>query len=150
MRSALSLALLAAVACGGGAAVTPAPVEPVTTPEAVVTRFLRAVADSNITGITELWGTARGPASVTREPPEYQRRAVIIQSYLRHETARIVSVMPAAADPAQREVLVELARRGCVRRVPFTTVPYANGWLVSAVDLDAAGNPARACADGGR
>ena len=148
MRHTLPLMLTLAVACGGG---PPAPgtTHPVGSPEAVVTQFLRAVADSNITGITELWGTERGPASVTRQPDEYRRRAVIIQSYLRHDSARIVSQVPGAADPASRDLIVEIARRGCVKRVPFTTVPYQGGWLVSSVDLNAAGNPARGCRESG-
>ena len=142
-RTLLPLLLLAA-ACGGGSPATPAP-EPEGSPEVVVTQFLRALSDSNIAGITNLWGTERGPASVTRQPPEYYRRAEIIQSYLTHDTARIVSVTPVAATPANRTVVVELARRGCTQRVPFVTVPYRGGWLVSSVDLDAAGNPKRSC-----
>jgi len=148
VRYPMPLMLTLAVACSSG---TPAPgtTDPVGSPEAVVTQFMRAVADSNITGITELWGTERGPASVTRQPEEYRRRAIIIQSYLRHDSARIVSQVPAAANPANRDVLVEIARRGGVRQVPFSTVPYQGGWLVSSVDLNAAGNPAKGCRESG-
>lgn len=144
MRFPLPAVLVLSLACGGGA---PAPqaTEPAESPEAVVTRFLRAVADSNIVGITELWGTEKGSAARTGQPPEYRRRAVIMQSYLRHESARIVSTVPVVGDPNRLEIQVELARRGCVKQVPFTTVRSGAGWLVTAVDLDAAGSPARAC-----
>ena len=142
------LALVAA--CGGGAGTAGSSpstsAAPSGSPEGVVEQFMRAVADSNLTRIATLWGTTRGSAAETRQPTDYERRIVIMQAYLRESSYRVLpSENP---DPAaqRRVVQVELDRKECTRVVPFTTVRAPRGWLVSAVDLAAAGTPGRACA----
>ncbi len=129
-------------ACGGSSTVVP-PVSP----EAAVRSFLNAVKANSRTAMGELWGSARGPARSYMKSDELDQRLTIIRTYLDHETFEILeSQVAAPAGPdGRRSVPVRLTRRGCAPVVPFTVVPYGGGWLVSDIDLSAAGNPQRTC-----
>ena len=136
-------ALVLLVACGG----RPAPVQPVSSAAGAVQGFMQAVADSNLAKMATLWGTANGPAAKTRQPPDYERRIVIMQAYLRNQSFRVTSDVPET--PNRRDVQVELKRQTCTWSVPFVAVKSGDGtWLVNQVDLTAAGNPARPCLEG--
>jgi hypothetical protein len=138
-------ALLLVVACGGGQKA--APVQPAKTPTGVVQGFMQAVADSNLAQMATLWGTSNGPAAKTGQPADYERRIVIMQSYLRNESFRVTSDVPES--PNRRGLQVEIKRHTCTWNVPFVVVKTGDGsWLVNQVDLTAAGNPARPCLEG--
>jgi len=152
---------LVLAACGGG----PGPSSsagPAASPELAVRSFMQAAADSNLGRMAELWGTRAGPASKTKDPPDYERRLVIMQAYLSGAPYRLVpggaaQVEPAgrgasdtlsipANDATTRQVVVQLERPGCLKFVPFTVVKSAdNAWVVNQVDLAAAGHPKRPC-----
>jgi hypothetical protein len=105
---------------------------------------MQAVADSNLTKMAGLWGTANGPAAKTKQPPDYERRIAIMQAYLRSDGFRVTSDI--AEGENRRALQVELRRQTCTWSVPFVTVRTGDGsWLVTSVDLAAAGNPARPC-----
>lgn len=132
-----------AAACGGASA--PA-VVPAASPEDAVRSFMRAVADSNVALMGRYWGTARGPAAATGQPPDHEKRLTIIQVYLRRNQHRIVGSEPVPGDETRRVVQVELTTEGCVRTVPFTTVRTRGGsWIVNQVNLEAVGHPAKPC-----
>ena len=136
--------VLVLAACGGGGAGAPA-AQPVTSSSGAVRSFMQAVKDSNLAQMASLWGTANGSAAKTRQPPDYPRRIAIMQAYLRNQSFRITSDIPVNASN-RRAVQVELKRDTCTWTVPFTTVKALDGtWLVTQVDLAAAGNPARPC-----
>lgn len=140
--------LLAAVlaACGGGS--TPATVAPTNSAKGAVEKFMQAVADSNLTGMASLWGSASGPAARTKQPSDYERRIAVIQTYLRNESHRILSDTPEGE--ARHALQVEIRRQLCSWTVPFTAIRLGDGsWIVNQVDLTAAGNPARPCVPGG-
>ena len=141
--------VLAAVltACGGSS--TPSTVAPSNSAKGAVESFMLAVADSNLAGMANVWGTSAGPASRTGQPSDYQRRVAIMQAYLRNESHRIVSDTPDAAG-TRSALQVEIRRQLCSWVVPFTAVKLGDGsWVVSQVDMTAAGNPARPCVPGG-
>jgi hypothetical protein len=111
---------------------------------------MQAVADSNLAKMASLWGTASGPASKTNQPPDWQRRIAIMQAYLRNDSFRITSDVP-EADANRRGLLVEIKRSSCTWSVPFTVVKANSGsWIVTQLDLAAAGNPARPCLETGQ
>ena len=116
-------------------------------PAAVTTAFLQAVADSNLAQMGELWGTAKGPAAVTGEPTNWLQRLTVIHAYLKGGSARVLGENPGAATGDRVQLMVELDRgRNCKRSVPFTLVrTRAGGWVVNAIDLNAAGVPGRPC-----
>jgi hypothetical protein len=139
------MALLLA-ACGGGGATEQ--VQPATSATGAVQSFMRAVADSNLEKMASFWGTANGPAAKTRQPADWERRILIMQSYLHNDSFRIVSDVP-DPDENRRAQLVEIKRKTCSWSVPFVSIKTRSGsWVVNQVDLTAAGNPARPCVEG--
>jgi hypothetical protein len=141
--------ILFLAACGGGGA-GPAPVGPANSAKGVVNRFMEAVADSNLTEMSQLWGTVAGPAARTNQPSDWERRIAIMRAYLQNESHRVVSDTPEGG-PNRHAVQVELRRQLCTWTVPFTAIKASDGnWLVNQVDLAAAGNPARPCVPGGQ
>ncbi len=142
---ALVLAVLLA-ACGGGSG--PSTVAPTGSARAAVDAFMQAVADSNLTRMSELWGTSAGPAAKTNQPADWQRRVAVMQAYLENESHRVTADAPAGGND-RHTVQVEIRRQLCTWVVPFTAIKLADGtWIVNQVDLTAAGNPARPCVPG--
>jgi hypothetical protein len=77
---------------------------------------------------------------------ELRQRLTVIQVYLDHESYEIVPPgLTAPGTDKAREFSVRITRKGCRPTIPFTLVQYREGWLVSEIDLAAAGNPARSC-----
>jgi len=109
---------------------------------------MQAVADSNLDKMANLWGTAAGSAAKTNSPPDYRRRLVVMQAYLRNDSFRVTSDGP-GTDPSRRALQVEIKRSNCTWSVPFTAVKLRDDfWIVTQLDLAAAGNPARPCQEG--
>ncbi len=137
---------LVLAACGGGSAAGAAgTVRPANSASSAVTGFLQAVSDSNIDKMAMLWGTAAGPSARTKQPPDYERRIVVMQAYLRHDDSRIVTDAPDTG-PTRHLVQAELRRSACTWTVPFVAIQLADSsWIVNSVDLTTAGNPARGC-----
>jgi hypothetical protein len=141
--------LFAAVLAGCSKGSSPETVAPNNSAKGAVERFMQAVADSNLTQMASLWGTAAGPAGRTGQPPDYERRIAVMQAYLRNESHRIVSDA-AEGGEARHALQVEIRRQLCSWTVPFTAIRLADGsWIVNQVDLTQAGNPARPCVPGG-
>jgi len=144
MRYALVCTAAVITACGGGSGGS---VAPVASADQAASAFMKAAADSNMSRMAELWGTSRGPASQTRQQ-DFERKLVVIQAYLRGDSARIVSNVGMAGDDNRRRLVIALHRGTCVKQIPATMVRTGGGWIVQAVDLTAAGNPARPCDPG--
>jgi hypothetical protein len=133
--------LLAACGGSGGAAA----VHPANTASAAVENFMKAVSDSNLAAMAGLWGTAKGSASRTRQPSDYERRIVVMQSYLSHDDFRILGDAPEGSE-GRHTVQVQIRRGACTWSIPFVVIQLADGsWIVNQMDLTAAGNPARPC-----
>jgi hypothetical protein len=148
LRAALGVAAtVLLVACGGSRASAPAPVSP----EAAVRSFLNAVKANSLSAMGETWGSGRGPAVGYMDRAELEQRLTVIRTFLEHEKFEILesqaSVVPGSEQ--KRVVQVRLTRKGCQPVVPFTVIPYGGGWLVTDIDLSAAGNPQRPCPPGG-
>jgi hypothetical protein len=132
--------------CGGGS--NPGSVAPSHSAKGAVESFMQAVADSNLTQMANFWGSTGGPAARTGQPPDWERRIAIMQAYLRNESHRVVSDTPGAGG-TRHALQVEIRRQLCSWIVPFTAIKLGDGtWIVSQVDLTAAGNPAQPCVPG--
>ena len=144
LRHFLFAAVLAG--CGGGSG--PATAAPSNSATGAVESFMQAVADSNLTQMANFWGSSAGPAARTGQPPDWERRIAIMHAYLRNESHRIVSDTPDGGG-TRHAVQVEIRRQLCSWLVPFTAIKLGDGtWIVSQVDVTAAGNPARPCVPG--
>jgi hypothetical protein len=131
-------------ACGGGSSAGSS--APVVSAADAAMAFLRAAADSNVTRMAELWGSSSGPASKTNQPNDYQRRVVVMQSFLWSDSSKVVGQAAVPGEGNRRTVTVAIWRGGCMKQLPFTMVRTGDGdWLVANVDLALAGNPARPC-----
>ena len=140
--------VFAAVLAGCGGTSTPATVAPKNSAKGAVESFMQAVADSNLTQMATFWGTSAGPAAKTNQPPDFERRIAVMHAYLRNESHRIVTDTPDGGG-ARHALQVEIRRQLCSWIVPFTAVRLNDGnWIVSQVDLTAAGNPAQPCDPG--
>lgn len=146
-RSWLAIATFALAACSSGttASSPQANAGPAASAEVAVQGFMQAVADSNLARMSSLWGSSKGPASRTKEPPDYERRIVIMQAYLRDAPYRILSNLQDGANPARRILQVELQRDRCTKQIPFTVVRANGGWLVNSIDLALLGSPGANC-----
>jgi hypothetical protein len=134
-------------ACGGPSATVPAPVSP----EAAVRSFLNAVKANSLSAMGETWGSSRGPAVQYMDRAELEQRLTVIRAFLEHDKFEILGFQTgvAPANDQKRVLRVRLTRKGCEPVVPFTVTPYGGGWLVTDIDLSAAGNPQRPCQPGG-
>jgi hypothetical protein len=121
-------------------------VAPIPEAELGFRNFMQAVADSNFVAMSEHWGTSRGSASETGNPPDYQQRMVIVQAYLRGIRYRVLSNQAVLNFENQRLLTVELSRDNCVNAVPFTMARTGSGrWIVYQFDLEKVGSPTRGC-----
>ncbi len=139
-----ALCTVTVAACGHSSSGYMAP----SSPEAAVTAFLDAVHANSLDRMSELWGSSRGPAREHMDHTTLERRLTVIKIYLRHDRFTILeaNAQTLSTSPDQRVVRVRLSRDGCTPVVPFTMERYGRGWLVSDIDLTAAGNPAVPCA----
>ena len=131
------LALPAVLVAQGGKPATPA---------AAVQDFMRAVADSNLSRMAQLFGTAKGPAATTHQPADYEKRMVIIQAMLGRIQVHTLGEVPGRA--GMRTVSTELQRGNCKIVIPVNAVSAHGGWLVHDFDLTAASQVNQPCANG--
>ena len=141
-KSVLVIAAILA-ACGGSKG--SAPTAPVASSGQAMQEFMKAAADSNLTRMSQLWGSLRGPATETHSPPDYEKRLVVIQAYLRSDSSKVVSDMPVSGDDTRRHLVVAVYRRGCMKQIPAVLLKVKGAWIVNSVDLAGIGNPARPC-----
>lgn len=139
-------ALLAA--CGGPSTrvqtTAPSP-----NPEYALHEFMAAVADSNLPKMAEFWGTSKGSAAETGDPPDYPRRIEVMQIYLRGFSFRVVASVPVDATQSAQSMGVVMTRADCVKSVAVTAVRTRSGrWVIQEIDLTAVGSPAAPCAPG--
>jgi hypothetical protein len=79
---------------------------------------------------------------------ELKQRLEVIQIYLAHQSYRVLGPAPTLpSETVRRAYLIELTRaNGCKVAFPIELVQTgAGGWLVTNVNLDEIGNPARSC-----
>ncbi len=113
---------------------------------------MNAVSANSTVGMGQLWGNSSGPASDYMDRATLEQRLTVIRIYLEHEDYAIVAgnlAIGTVLQPGEHAVFVRLTRNGCTPTVPFTLIPYRNGWLIRDIDLAAAGNPSRRCGAGG-
>ena len=140
MRLFALLFTIAALACGGKAV----PVGVEAGPEAALSAFMQAVADSNLNRMAQLWGTEKGSAAQTGQPADYQRRIAVMYAYLRGGSVRVLGEVERHG--ATSVLATEYSRDNCVKRVPFTMVRTGQGaWLLNAVDIGIIGVPGTPC-----
>lgn len=108
--------------------------------------FLNALREGGLRTMSELWGSDRGPAATYMKDEELEKRLTLIRVYLQHERFELVPDNTGQLGSGRTlTIQVRLFRRGCEPVVPFRLVRYRQGWLITDIDLGAAGNPQRRC-----
>lgn len=143
-----TIVALAIIGAGCGGQQGSAPTTPVASAEQALREFMRAATDSNLTRMSQLWGASAGPAAETRNPPDYEKRLVVMQVFLRADSSKIVSDMPVTGEDNRRKLHVQIFRQGCMKQIPATLLRVKGAWFVNELDLPSAGNPARPCEGG--
>ena len=98
---------------------------------------MQAAADSSITKMSELWGTAKGSAARTGQPKDYSRRMVIMQAYLTGVAVRTLGEVRTGKSDRML-VTTELSRGPCKVTLPVTAIKAGKGWIVNQFDLSLA------------
>lgn len=104
------------------------------TPTAAVEEFMRAASDSNLTRMSQLFGSDRGSAASTNQPKDHGQRMIIMQAYLGGVSVRALGEV-VSSERNRRLVTTEISRGPCRVVVPVTVVQVRGGWLVNAFDL---------------
>lgn len=95
---------------------------------------MRAASDSNLTRMSQLFGSEGGSAAVTNQPKDHGQRMIIMQAYLGGVSVRALGEVASGA-ATRRLVTTEISRGPCRVVVPVTVVQVRGGWLVNAFDL---------------
>lgn len=143
MRILTASILTVLIACGGGSQPSTG-ATPSAGPTTAVGEFFRAVGDSNLTRMAELWGTSKGSAAETGKPTDYQRRVAVMYTFLKGATAKVLAEVERTDDKST--LAVEVTRADCRKRIPFTLEKTKDDrWMVTSIELGALGTPGRAC-----
>ena len=105
-------------------------------PRLAVDAFLDAVRTEDLQAMGSAWGTASGPARATIERTELEKRVIILQCYLQHDSYRVLTETP--GESGRRVVRVELVRGNDRRQPALYTVQGPGGrWYVESVEIAA-------------
>jgi len=104
------------------------------TPSAAVEEFMRALADSNLTRMAQLFGNAKGAAAKTGQPKDYEKRIIIMQAMLHGVQAQALGDVP-GQKTGTRTVTTRLAHNGCTVTIPVNVAHAKEGWLVEEFNL---------------
>jgi hypothetical protein len=115
-------------------------------PAEAVEEFMHAVADSNLTRMAQLFGTRKGSAYKTHQPPKYEERMLTIQLFLHGVQAHALGDLPTAH--GGRTVTTQLSHGTCHVTIPVLTANSRSGWLVESFDLAQAAQINRPCENG--
>jgi len=110
------------------------PLPGASTPRAAVDGFLDAVKAQDLQAMSIVWGNTKGPARDAFGRDELEKRELIMQCYLLHDSYRVVNEAPGAA--GRRLFRVSLTKGKLTRETKVTTIqgPSAR-WYVEDVDL---------------
>jgi hypothetical protein len=101
-----------------------------------VETFLIAVNNQDLQGMSALWGNARGLARDQLKREELEKRLVIMQCLMQHDTFGYAEERPRLLAGGKQEHLVTLARGKQTATTTIVTVLGQNGrWLVEDVDV---------------
>ena len=105
-------------------------------PRAAVDGFLAAVKSQDLQAMSGYWGSDKGPARDALSRDVLEKRELIMQCYLTHDTYNVLNEM--AGDKGRRVLRVSLSKGAVTKETNFTAVQGpASRWYVQEVDLSA-------------
>jgi len=135
----LSLVVLVALAlsaCGGRAATTSTgQLTGAASPRRAVETFLGAVKAQDLQAMSSVWGTSKGPARDVVDRAQLEKRELIMQCYLNHDSFVIGSDV--ATKPDTHQLQVRLTKGHLTRETTFTAVQGpSDRWYVLDAQLE--------------
>lgn len=105
------------------------------TPSAAIDQFLAAARTKDLSAMSAVWGTAKGPASKSMDPKELERREFIMLTCLAHEKATVRESSP--GEGGRLRYVVELALAARSASPAFTVVRGPRQrWFVENFDIE--------------
>ncbi len=102
-----------------------------------VESFMRAVKQQDLQTMSAIWGTSRGPAREQIEREELEKRLVIIQCKLDHESWEYAEDRPRLLAGGKQDFRLRLTQKSATAVTSFTTILGPAGrWFVEIVDLE--------------
>jgi hypothetical protein len=97
---------------------------------------LGAVRSQDLQAMSLVWGTREGPARAHMDRAELEKREIILQCYLNHDSYKILS--ETKAEGGRRIIAVQLNRGQVARTTNMYTISGPNGrWFVEKMDIAA-------------
>jgi hypothetical protein len=97
---------------------------------------MRAVKAQDLQAMATAWGTARGPARDQMDRETLEKRLIVIQCMLSHDSWSFVEDSPRLQTGGRHEYRVEVRKKGSRATTSFTTVPGPGSrWYVEIVDV---------------
>ncbi len=130
-----------ATSSGGMSRTAPAPLAGATAGAASakesVELFMRAVKAQDLQTMSAVWGTARGPARELMGRDELEKRLIIIQCKLDHETWSFAVDKPRLVAGGKQDFQVKLRTKQSEATTSFTTIMGPESrWFVEIVDME--------------
>ncbi len=120
------------------AAGTPLPsrgVDGAPNPRAALDRFLQTIEQQDIQATASIWGTNKGPAREQIERVELEKRIIVMQCYLAHDSYNVLNDSPSADE--KREFLVQLTNSGRSAQTTFVAVEGPRDrWYIESAQLE--------------
>ena len=105
-------------------------------PRAAVDGFLAAVKKQDLQGMSMLWGTEKGLARDQMSRDELEKRLVIMQCSLNHDSWKIVSGLDGTTRVNEQDFRVELQQKNLREQTLVTAVKGVSGrWYVKNAEI---------------
>ena len=133
--TAVALMLVLSACRSGSRAGTPAGVVGAIGPKQAAEQFLASIRREDVQATSIIWGSSKGPArELIRDRNELEKRILVMQCNLNHDSFRIVSDVP--SDGVKRNLKVELRRGPLVAQTMMVATPGPNQrWFIENTDL---------------
>jgi hypothetical protein len=100
-----------------------------------VESFLSAVRAQDLQAMSTVWGNAKGPARDVVDRDQLEKRELIMQCYLGHDSFNVLSDTRTKGD--EHVLQVSLTKGNITRETSFTTVQGpSERWYVLSADLE--------------
>jgi len=105
------------------------------TPRQAIQAFLAAAHSQDLKAMALVWGTNDGPARDVVDHKQLEKRELIMQCYVSHDSYAILNEVP--GEKGARVLSVSLTKGQLARQSKFTTVKgRGDRWYVEDVELE--------------
>ncbi len=135
MRRTVVAVMLVLGACRSGGSSAPAGVVGAVGPRQAAEQFLASIRAEDVQATSIIWGSSKGPArELIRDRGELEKRILVMQCNLNHDSFRILSDLPGEAQ--KRNIKLELRRGQLTAQTTMTAAQGPNQrWFIENTDL---------------